>query len=662
MNDETTITIDWQVVNKVLLVTTPVLAVLTFSPVTVDSFDLPKGIVMFFLSGLLLLSYLLKSLADKKLDLINSVFNLPVLLFALCSFLSTLVPVNKFLGLSDFALTFLPFLVIYFAVAHAVKEEVHLKSAFAGLGLAVAVLAGFNIFTNLYALISRFATGLPAINLISPLFSPAGSVFAQVILFVIIAPLVVSQFKEGNKIFWGIVLGLVAVSGLLSLNTLFSNRPVLLDYQSSWKIATGALGSSLLSAIVGAGYNQFQNVFTMYKPLEFNLSGFWNLKFSSAGSYYLTVLATSGIAGLAALSYIVTRFMKTARLRMSLNVARPTEYGLLGSISAAFVLFVFFPASNLALFILFYLLGLLTAYYRLREVTAIAQVSNRSFSPLLFFPALAVFAGVAYYLIARLFLADYNFQKSLSAVAQNRGADAYNLQIKAIELNPFNDAYRTSYSQTNIALADAIAGTATPGGQLSEAQKNNVVQLVQQGIREARTATALNPLRSANWENLAIIYKSLINFAQGADQWTVSSQNQAITLDPTNPRLRLDLGGLFLAAGQYNTAAQAFSLATQLKPDYANAYYNLAQAYKMLKNNDFYKQNLQMAKNLVCPVNPSDCDKINNELAEVEKSEQTMTQLTGTNQTATEAAQPNLPKVRPSPPPEISSPSGELNP
>src|SRR3989344_6827828 len=381
MNDDNTITIDRQSTSKFLdnavkflLTVTPLIVFLVFSPVTMDNFDLPKGIVMFVLSSLLLLSYLLKSVLNGKLELTSTVFNVPVILFAASTLLSALTPINKLLGLSDFVLTFLPFVIIYFVTANSVDTDEKLNTVLTGLGLAVLSLALFNIVANLYTFGTRFFPQLPIVPLLNPVFSPAGSLFAQGILYLIALPIIVSQIKENRKrIFWITALGLVFVSGLLTLNTLYSNRPAILDYQSSWKVATGALGASLFSALFGAGFNQYSNAFSMYKPLEFNLTPLWNLKFASAGNYYLTLLTTGGVAVLASFIFLVSKFVKIFRLRLSLNVARPTELGLLAAMGVAFALYVVFPASNVSLFTVFLLLGLTVAYYRLREVAAVAN-------------------------------------------------------------------------------------------------------------------------------------------------------------------------------------------------------------------------------------------------------------------------------------------------
>ena len=658
MNDDT-ITINPQslgnFLGKVLSFGPALLALtvaLVFSPITVDGFDLPKGTVLLVISGFLIIAYLAKATINKNLEISSSVFNLPILFFLAGTLISALIPVNKISALTDVALFFIPCVLVYFLLANIIKSEDDLGGAISGLILTALALSLVTIAGNVLTLLTKFDIVI-SVPLLSPLFSPTGSIFTQTIFLVIIIPLVIAKLKEGKKFVWGPVLAVITVGILLGINTLFGNRPVLLDYQTSWRIATGALGSSFLSALFGAGYNQFTNAFTAFKSVDFNLTNYWNLRFVSSGNYYLHLLTVSGIAGLTAFIWLIAKFIKTFRLRLSLNIARAQEIGLLVSISFCLAVFVFVPATLLSLFTFFYLLGLLVSYYRLREVTAISAYYKKDINPLFVLTVAVLAIGGLIYYASRIFYADIIFARSLNAAAANRGADTYNLQIKAIDLNPTNDNYHLSYSQTNLALADAMAGAATPGATLSDQQKNTITQLVQQSIREARFATGLEPNSAADWENLTGIYRSLINFAQGADQWALASQNQAIALDPANPRLRLDLGGLYLSFGQYNIAAQAFSLAAQLKPDFANAHYNLAQAYRLLKNNDFYKQEMEATKSLICVTASADCDKLNQELADFDKN---------TVVEASPSAKPtNLPNVKPTPAPKISSPSGELN-
>jgi tetratricopeptide (TPR) repeat protein len=145
------------------------------------------------------------------------------------------------------------------------------------------------------------------------------------------------------------------------------------------------------------------------------------------------------------------------------------------------------------------------------------------------------------------------------------------------------------------------------------------------------------------------------------------TQNQAIALDPVNPRLRLDLGGIYYALGNYQAAAQVFSQAVNLKPDYANAHYNLAQSLKQLKVDDQALAQLQLTASLVCSQDSqtADCQRVNAEITALGSTP--ASPAAGLNQNKEEAIAPatpsgskNLPNAKTTPPVRVGSPSGEI--
>jgi cytochrome c-type biogenesis protein CcmH/NrfG len=194
--------------------------------------------------------------------------------------------------------------------------------------------------------------------------------------------------------------------------------------------------------------------------------------------------------------------------------------------------------------------------------------------------------------IVRSYNAELLFYSSLQYAQANNGSATYNTQILTIRTNPYISRYHIIFSQTNLALAASLANSiranTTPQtkglADTTTKDRQLVAQLLQQAINEAKKAVALDPVNILSWENLARTYQQLIGVAQGADNWTVASYNQAIQLDPTNPVLYVDLGTVFMSINNYTTAITEFQRAIALKSDYANAYYNLANAYK--SNND----------------------------------------------------------------------------
>jgi tetratricopeptide (TPR) repeat protein len=131
-----------------------------------------------------------------------------------------------------------------------------------------------------------------------------------------------------------------------------------------------------------------------------------------------------------------------------------------------------------------------------------------------------------------------------------------------------------------MALATSLASKT----DLTDTDRTTITQLVQAAINEGKATVTLNPGRSGNWEILAQIYRSIMPFAQGADQFTIQTYTQAVALDPTNPNLRIELGGVYYALGNYDSAIDTFKLAVLAKSDLANAHYNLAIAYRDKKD------------------------------------------------------------------------------
>ena len=193
--------------------------------------------------------------------------------------------------------------------------------------------------------------------------------------------------------------------------------------------------------------------------------------------------------------------------------------------------------------------------------------------------------------------------------------------------------------------------------ELTDQDKQNIAQLIQQSIREAKIAVTLEPANTANWENLTLVYRSLINAAQGADQWTIAALSQAIMSDPVNPGLRIDLGGVYYALGKYDQAIRLFQQAAELKPDYANAYYNLSHAYLMKKEiasaYDAMRQTLSFT-----PQDSADYAKAKSELEELVKLlPKTNTPAASPEPVAPARTQLQVPSPAPSPAAPVTLPA-----
>ncbi len=695
--DEPTITISQEKVNTVLdkvlrfgLLAVVFLLPLVMAPVTSDWFEMNKQLFLTVSVSLLSAIYVLRALITRRFSLSRSIFDLPIVLLTLVTLISNLLTPNRLLDLTTQAVPALTLFLLFFLIANNFSTEDDVRSLLITLVAAAALVSVFPILQFFVYLAGRLPS--PSLNqaisglttqfpFFLPTFSLTGTLFTQAFFLVILLPLVLGLIYQARKnnsaaavANYSVLLALLSVALLSTLYQLFINRPVFLDLESSWKIATGSIGQSLLTAFFGMGPGNYVDAFSAYRPVNLNMTPFWSLRFGAAADYYLFLLTGLGIAGLAAFLLLVQKVFRAVKIRALGGSASPEETGLLASLSLVLVLMLVFPAPSLILFMLFVLLAALAVYYKSRGAGAFAgdyDWLTKVPAPATYLAALILLAlaGALIYAGGRVYLADYYFAQAAKAAQNNQGTQTYNLQIKALELNPWNDAYRVAYSQTNLALADSLAGQIASPSSGTDQQKATIIQLVQQAIREGRNAVALNPRRSTNWENLGAIYRNLINFAQGADQWAIASLNQAIVADPNNPRLRLELGNIYFALGNYQGAAQAFAAAVNLKPDYVAAHYSLAQAAKLANDNNLAVQELTTITSLICNTGAptADCQKVRGELADLQKPAAAAPAPTPTpaapptEQVATPGGAPsNLPKAKTQPPAVISSPSGEL--
>ncbi|MBI2020467.1 O-antigen ligase family protein [Candidatus Daviesbacteria bacterium] len=381
-------------------------------------------------------------------------------------------------------------------------------------------------------------------------------------------------------------------------------RELQLPFIHSWKISVSSFRDS---PFWGSGPATYLFDFTLYKPIEYNNTNLWNVRFDSAFNEYLQTLATLGGIGLLGLLSLTALFISTAWAVLSKNNHQPLELGLGIAGITFFILLALIDASLviwvvgliiLASFMVFRLEGAKASpnYARSgfkKTLLRITSLSSRESSetirvealPSILLVIILALLGVASFFGGKLVLADYHHRLALDAVAKNDGITAYNELIRAEQLNPLNDLYRTDIAQINFAIANAIAlanapTEASPAGTLTDQHRQNIQVLLQQSITEARQAVTLSPKSAINWEILALLYRQISGVAENALIFSLDAYGRAIFQDPLNPLLRLNVGGTYYAIKNYDLAIRFFTDSINIKPDFANGFYNLAVALR----------------------------------------------------------------------------------
>jgi tetratricopeptide (TPR) repeat protein len=432
---------------------------------------------------------------------------------------------------------------------------------------------------------------------------------------------------------------------------------VSLPVKESWYIATSTIQDY---PILATGPSTFQLNYTRYKPLSTNNTNLWDKRFDKPYNELFNVLGTLGIVGTAIALVFTSKVLKLSYASKQIK-----EGTGLASIAGALTIvmlisFLFTYASILNVFLLFFFISILVGAHTLAgdqakyakpfviESTSLSSIATDSGSVVAsqytkYVLCVPVFLLTGYLglLAFRNYAGEYFMRKSLIALVKNDSNGTYNDQIIALKYNPKRDVYYDSFARTNLTLANALATKK----DLTDTEKQTIQTLVSQAIRNTRLATEVaGPLNVSNWETRALIYRNLINVAQNASEWAINSYNTAIQLDPTNPKLRLDLGGVYFAKGDFLSAANQFRQATSLKQDYANAHYNFALSLVKLKEYDQAKKEFEITKLLV-PQDSEDRKIIEKEIASLPQpavagatttSKPTVEELTGVEKAVTQ--------------------------
>src|SRR3989339_19745 len=381
-------------------------------------------------------------------------------------------------------------------------------------------------------------------------------------------------------------------------------KEIQLGFLPSWKISVSAFRDV---PFWGTGPSTYLFDFTAYKPVELNSTKLWNIRFDSSFNEYLQVLATLGGIGLLALLSFSALFISTAySVLMKSPEESATDKKVLAVSGIAFFIILALHAATLAVWVIGLLiiasfmvsLGLQKrsgegnfkdTFLRIAAVTPSSNLPEETIK-VNALPGVLLVLSIAsvlfaFFFGAKLVLADYHHRLALNALSQNQGIIAYNELVVAEKLNPKNDVYRAGLAQTNFALANAIAVAkapteASPAGSLTDADKQNIQVLLQQSINEGKIAVALSPKSAINWEVLALLYRQISGVATNGLAFALDSYGRAIMVDPLNPQLRLNVGGVYYASKNYDMAIRFFTDAINLKPDFANGYYNLSVALK----------------------------------------------------------------------------------
>src|SRR3989344_3854037 len=517
-----------------------ILVPIFFLPLTTDFFGFNKQVLFILLTSVSLVFWLIHSILQKSVRLTLSPLLLPLILLAATAVASTYLAAadtaGAWLGRTSLYLT----LTVFFIMASTLIQTPRQVS-----NIITGQLEGSSYFT-------------------SRSFSPAGSLLVLVSYLIITLPLSLTlafKIRSGpEKLYYFLFSGIILAATILIGYQFLPGQtftPTLLPKLAGWSIATDTFKSN---ALLGSGPGSFLQQFSQFKPVSLNFTPFWQVGFTVSANEYLHLMTTLGLAGIAAFLFTILGWGKLVKRQPGTRITA-TQAAVNLATATALILALFIPFTVVTLTTLIGLFSFSVALNKTKNLKKVKDVlvtintleivdpdqptaiskDQTNVLPYILAAPIGLGLVIAGINLTRAYAAEVAFKQSLDTLAQNQGKATYDLQIAAIAKNPKVDRSRVAYANTNLALANSIAAQS----ELTDQDREQVTQLIQQAIRAARTATQLNPQKALNWTNLGNVYRQLVNFADGADQFAVAAYIRAIQLDPANPVLRVQLGGLY---------------------------------------------------------------------------------------------------------------------
>ncbi|TSC52861.1 MAG: putative tpr repeat protein [Parcubacteria group bacterium LiPW_39] len=360
----------------------------------------------------------------------------------------------------------------------------------------------------------------------------------------------------------------------------------------------------------GTGPGSFAYDYGLHRSPTLNQTAFWNVRFATGLSKIFSQPAVLGIFGTIVWLAIVLGFAIYGFLLLVRR--RGQNWALALGIFSAWLLLAFLQflyTTNLTLEFAFWamlalsflvLKTLLTKneaekeafshpeviLFEFKRTSPMASVLSFVFVIVLVLTISALYIGGSYY------YADILYQRGLRVILDKNDLDNGSVIIsRAVMLNPYNDLYLRTLSQA--ALLRVNNEFSKPQSVDRDTQIQN---LIATAINIAKRSTDLGPLNVDNWVQRAVIYRSVMPYTAGADQWTFDSYTEATRLEPNNPYYYFELGRSYVLtsdlsaqsedkekktkAQEYLTKGEeAFKQSVALKPDYAPSLYQLALVY-----------------------------------------------------------------------------------
>jgi len=337
--------------------------------------------------------------------------------------------------------------------------------------------------------------------------------------------------------------------------------------------------------VFGTGVETFGYAYYWVRPREHNLTSEWDFLYNKAHNEYFNFAATTGTVGL--LTYLgiplifgiwtIKKLKVTSKISNLKKQLLTTNYQLLATtfLAAMATILVtnFFGFSVVAVGLWFFLLPGLTSLTLLEDAHGDKRTLPREIGwKLKVVRGLTiVLIGLGMLKIINYWYADVLFAKGKGFGKEGNYKLAYDNLKRSVILNPSEPAILSQYSLSLANLA-VLSDQAQMASQASE--------LVGEALAASEKALKISPYHLNLYKERANLFFILSKFQPDYLDESLKTLLAAINLAPTDAKLFYNAGLMFEALDKRDKAVEYLNASLELKPNYDQATYWLAEISK----------------------------------------------------------------------------------
>jgi len=350
--------------------------------------------------------------------------------------------------------------------------------------------------------------------------------------------------------------------------------------------------------LFGSGVETFAYAYNGSRPVEHNLVSEWDFLYNKAHNEWLNFAATTGTFGLVSYLLIIGWFGVTSFGLISdpgTGKQEPGSRFLVAALLSGYVALGvsnFFGFSTVPVGVLFFMFPAMVAVYN-NKPTSEESVLELSPGKWIKVAMIGLVMVALLFQVNKVLKADRLYAQGKKYSRNNQLTDAINAINAAVKLKPKEPVYQDELAKTAAKVAL---------GLVSE-DEESAGQFARLAVGFHQASLNENPYYLPYYKTGANV---LVNMAVFDDGYLDDAEQlllRAIGLAPTDPKIRLTLGLVYIQQERLDEAQFAIEKAVQLKPNYEQARYSLGLIYHDLEKLGQAREQYEYILNFIQPDN-----------------------------------------------------------